>query len=356
MLNVDAIISKYASTYSDVGATDEDLLYLRGYLERALGERPEAEEVASRLEILISESRPLQWALEEANESDNESLLKAVAEIQSFRRALKSTIHLYAHFLRTTAEIEKRYMRFIKLAKVRSDIAFNNAPAEHLAVFIDFLQQCLHVLEPRLPNEVFGVLKTRLRREFEQIPERALDLANPVPEAFGNVEATAFYATEDGLDEIVQRLRAQNVNLDDSDSDLLHLRALLQSLRQMASLVAETFTSLREVLVALEVFVEDDDILGTLAEQDHAKAQRLQGELERFIQILSEFEQGLEKRHETIILLTLTRQSKQLKERAAEKIALYDLLLARLRTLLLDAISVEDYRYMERRLQERMMP
>jgi hypothetical protein len=63
MLSVTEIIEEYRQELVDADATDEDLLYLSGYLMRAVAKRPVEEDVAVALEELTQASEELNAAL-----------------------------------------------------------------------------------------------------------------------------------------------------------------------------------------------------------------------------------------------------------------------------------------------------
>jgi hypothetical protein len=356
MLRVDEIVEEFRQKLIDVDATDEDLLYLRGHLARAIGERPNEEDVAVSLEELEQASFELHEALNRVDTSSRESLLRALAEVRLYRKVLKRVTNYYQRFMRMTGEIEQRYARFIKLARLRSTINHKNAPAEQLSFFAATVRLCLQVLANHLTPEWLALVRARVEKEFAELPDRALTLTALKPATLTLEAQSNFYRVNeqnDPLDEIVDQLRRQKIDLDDTDEDMLRLRAHLRGLRQLSQTISTTAARLGTTLEALDLFMESDGVENAVRERlDWEKIERLHGELSRFNQVLEGFDQGLEARHERIILLTHTRQLQRLQEAATDQISLYQLRLERFRHLLLDIVDVEDYQAMEVQMLE----
>ena len=283
MLSVDEIVEEYRQNLIDADATDEDILYLRGYLARAIDERPSEEEVALAIEELIRDTQEFQGALN--GPITQEALLRALAEIRLYRRTLKHVSSFYQRFIRVTAEIEDRYARFIKLARLRSTISHKNAPADQLAFFAVTVQHCLQVLSDRVPPEKVALLRARLEKDFEELPERALTLTALKPITLSTGQENSFYRShqlDDRLDEIVSSLRSQSLDLDDTDEDMLRLRAHLHSLRQLVELISKAATIIDSALGELDAFMDEEEVEVAVRQRgEWEKVERLHAELSR---------------------------------------------------------------------------
>lgn len=280
LLNVNEIVMGYKQKLVDIDATDEDLLHLRAYLHQSIRQRPSEEEVNGALESLLAAAKIVARITPVPAPLSKDALLHVLAEIRLLRKTLNDTSSLYTRFSRINKEIEDRYARFIRLAKLRSAMAHKNEPTHQLTFFMDTVHECLNILAQRLPPDTLTLLRARLDKEFNEIPERALQ-AN----TFKDLTVTPpndgpFYSlphTRDALEEIVTELRSQQLDLDNTDDDLLHLRAHILSVRQLLPTVTRTARMLEALLENLDHFMNQPDTEAALrARGEWDSVQRLE--------------------------------------------------------------------------------
>ena len=346
MRTFEEILADYEQMRVDADVTDEDFLHLRASLVQAIRARAAEEEVAQALEDLARAARSLCSPAMIATPVAKESLLHFLAELRLFRITLRDTSTLYKRFLRHTKRIEDALARFIRLAKVRSDIEHDNEGAHQLLIFAAVLRAVLEAAAQRLSEENLHLLTSRIHREFGQLPNRVLE-PNTLIRTVTLQDTFCFYqsgAEPDPFLATVNQLKEEIVDLDDTTHDMLSIRASLASVRQLFSTVRETARILEALLENLECSIDKEEVEAALREREQwTSLQHLMKHARHFHACLDSFDQTIEAKHERIVLLTYTRQRQRRKLDASEKIGLFPLMLEQLKHLLLDVLGPDNY-------------
>ena len=162
-----------------------------------------------------------------------------------------------------------------------------------------------------------------------------------------------------GLFELVEAYRAANLNPDATDDDMLHLRARLQRLMSLEPDLRALRQQLECTLLQLQAWAQPPleveatsstvahiaEGLGRLTELTQAVV-GLQSAYDRF----SSLDAAIEARHERLITLAKVRADTRVKNKAAEQLDVFVLMLERLMLVLKEGLAPEDFLALQRRL------
>lgn len=182
----------------------------------------------------------------------------------------------------------------------------------------------------------------------------------PAPRAPGRPLKTGWYSKDEmvNVHELVQEYRARGIDPDSTDEDILHLRARLQNLQGLeptASQIADLLsTTLADVEVWRDEAVEDadgrtvEDVLGTLNRLNNLNA--IVGNLTRAYNQFKSLADGIEARHSNLVVLAQRRADTRLKNKAAEQLDVFTLMLSRLMLVLSEHLPPADFLALQKRM------
>lgn len=177
---VDQLVEEYRANRLDPDATDDDMLYLRAYLDELKVMRPDGQEVAN----MLHEAVPLVAAFlrEKTDEHSDfsgrqlsvQEVLSQLQMLDSFNASLAQLRETLKLMLALTTGVEERHERLVMLAKVRAETRLKNAAARQLDVFMVMVERLKVINQETLPSNYAEVLNLRYAKELNEVPGRAL--------------------------------------------------------------------------------------------------------------------------------------------------------------------------------------
>lgn len=201
---------------------------------------------------------------------------------------------------------------------------------------------------------------TRKRAKDRVESSKAKEKGKPLG-ASGRPLKTGWYSRDEtvNLFELVNEYRQAKLDPDATDEDMLHLRARLQRLQALEPSGKELAEELEVLLEDLRDWhverVKDADgltvagvleTLGRLSEVTD-KVVKVRGAFERFTSL----QDAIEARHARLIKLAQVRADTRVKNKAAEQLDVFTLMLRRLMTVLQEGLSPEDFLALQRRME-----
>lgn len=175
-VNVDELVEKYRSEGLNPDATDEDMLYLRAYIEdmKVLG--PVVAQVAIKLEVLLELIDSfLQADVWDGNGLDVAGVLDFMKMLRPLQKEIQSTRAFYGKLMHFTEGMEDRHERLINMSRLRADTALKNAAAKDLSTFTVFLRRFLVLAAETIPPNSLLVLQEKIKKELKEVPRGALE-------------------------------------------------------------------------------------------------------------------------------------------------------------------------------------
>ena len=175
-VRIEALVDQYRTSKLDPDQTDNDMLYLRAYLEEMKSLRPEVEALRGPLQAFAERMEGVQ-ALPVAGE--DELTVQAVLELLERGSEWATTLRTLQSMLGTldkyTQGLEDRHARLIALSKVRAETRLKNAAGMQLDVFTVMLRRLMVILREQLSPEDLAALQQRVATSLEELPQRALE-------------------------------------------------------------------------------------------------------------------------------------------------------------------------------------
>lgn len=156
---MDELVQEYRARRIDIDCTDEDMLYLRAYLNDLMQSWPSVERLSDPLERLHGRLS----ADEEF--SDMAGAARCVREV---RLLLKKVLGF-------TEQLERRHVKIIQMSKVRAETRVKNHAASQLDVFTIMLDRFMAILREQLSPADFEALQARVERDLAELPVGLVD-------------------------------------------------------------------------------------------------------------------------------------------------------------------------------------
>jgi len=178
--NIDELVEQYRAQQMDADATDDDMYYLRAYLDEAKQLRPDARAVALALQDALSTVPAfLQQRTDLMNENGS-GLALSVSQVMrlmnlynEFNADLTELKGLLAALVGITKDVEGGHARLINLSKIRAETRLKNVAAAEMSAFATMLTGLQVILSETIPSEYLGVFQARVERELSEVAERA---------------------------------------------------------------------------------------------------------------------------------------------------------------------------------------
>ena len=190
---------------------------------------------------------------------------------------------------------------------------------------------------------------------------KAVQDDKPLPRPPGRPLKTGWYSKDEMVNvyEIVEDYRARGLNPDATDEDILHLRARLQNLQSLEPTATQLADLLETTLEEAQTWLDDrvDDADGRTVEEVLEKLEKLQvlnailGNLSRTYSKFKSLQDGIEARHTNLVKLSQIRADTRLKNKAAEQLDVFTLMLGRLMLVLNEALPPSDFLALQKRLE-----
>lgn len=181
-IKVDELVARYREEQLDPDATEDDMLYLRAYLDELKVMRPDAmaaqellrEGIGLMNTFLRCKTEEDHWSsggpgrklsVREVMEQA-QTLGDFVADLDGLRQLLKVLVAL-------TAGIEERHSNLIGLAKVRAETRLKNSTAAQLDAFTVMVERLIIINAETLPSNYAEALQVRYAKELSELPGRA---------------------------------------------------------------------------------------------------------------------------------------------------------------------------------------
>lgn len=179
-VKVDELVARYREEGLDPDGTDDDMLYLRAYLDELKLMRPDAQEAATALKEGLTLMRGfLRYLTDEVKPMSGKQMsvrevFEVAQQLEQFTGNLDALRELMKVLLTLTAGLEERHANLITLAKVRAETRLKNSAAGQLDAFSIMLERFDTILSETLPSNYKDALQTRFAKELNELPTRAV--------------------------------------------------------------------------------------------------------------------------------------------------------------------------------------
>lgn len=158
-IRIDEIVCEWQLRQIDVDNTDEDMLYLRAYIEDAKDRHAALRALPPLLEHL-TQRLELRLANEKYEQSDDFQL----------RESTTDTYRLLSLIESSSKAIEKKHTQIIKMSKARAETRLKDNVGRQMDVFLMLLKRMMIVLEDQLSVDEFNALQQRISRDLAEVP------------------------------------------------------------------------------------------------------------------------------------------------------------------------------------------
>lgn len=179
-VRIDQLVREYQERQLDPDTTDEDMLYLRAYLDEAKEMRKDIEPLRLLLEKVTDELADFRSLIVP---DENVSVDKLIDMLERGREVTDLTRQLNTLLKQTTSytkDLEGRHKALIIMAKTRAETRLKDAAARQLDVFTLMVRRFMVVLSEQLTVSDFEALQKRIEADLSEIPESAITGAGSV--------------------------------------------------------------------------------------------------------------------------------------------------------------------------------
>lgn len=175
-VRIDQVVLDYQARKIDPDATDENMLYLRAYLQVMQETRPEAGLLREPLQELVEQAESF---LSDSDTGDGEVTVDELMDLlelgTGFGEAIRPTTRLLKTLKRTTRETEFRHARLIGLSKVRAETRVRNIGAEQVQFVSGLARWMMAFVYDLMTPDDFLALQKRMERDLSEVPLAVLD-------------------------------------------------------------------------------------------------------------------------------------------------------------------------------------
>lgn len=196
-----------------------------------------------------------------------------------------------------------------------------------------------------------------------EVRAAALIAGEPPPRPPGRPLVTGAYSKRLGvrLDEIVADYRARQVNPDDTDEDMLYLRAHIEIMMDKVQDVSALDKPIEDILTMLGEFrtliIPDEGVsVDTLVDMlDRSRdVTQLALSLSTLLGQVRKWSSDLEGRHARVITMGKVRAETRLKDAAARQLDVFTLMVRRFMIVLSDQLSPADHEALQKRIEHEL--
>ncbi len=174
-VRVDETVARYRELGLDPDSTDDDMYYLRAYLDELRKLAPDATQVQEAMQEVLKASRTLQRQMVQdvQGKPTVEKVLEQLDRFSEFEHAVALQTEVLHLMVKVTNGTEARHANLIKLARTRADTQLKLAGARQLDVFVKISERFMTILQEQLDPNALEALQERLKRELAEVPARA---------------------------------------------------------------------------------------------------------------------------------------------------------------------------------------
>lgn len=183
-LKVDELVQQYKQQKLHPDSTDDDMLYLRAYLDVMKTLTPEVEELRALLKTLIEELNTILSArieVEKGVRMSAQDFLENLDQLKGVEIFVKDVKYVYDSTLSFTRDMERRHANLVRLADVRAATRVKNSTAQQLDVFALFMRRLQVMLQEMMPPEMFNAVQERVKKDFREVPRAVVVGAGQKP-------------------------------------------------------------------------------------------------------------------------------------------------------------------------------
>lgn len=174
-VRIDELIEDYQARKLNADHTDEDMLYLRAYLEEMKGLRPSVEALSLPLQELAEATNSFANELvAEEGDVTVERVLDHLNRAKDWQALTHTTLKVLKRVESVSKDIEARHARLITLSKVRSETRLKNEAVHQVTVFSLLVRNFMVVLEEQLSPADFAALQRRIEKDLAELPQDVL--------------------------------------------------------------------------------------------------------------------------------------------------------------------------------------
>ena len=170
-VRVDEIVADYQARQLKADSTDEDMLYLRAYLQEMRERRPDLAALEQSLDRLTQTLEALNLR---DDGQDQQGGGASPNESHDLLNLMQETRQMWKLVTGYTAQLEKRHAQLIRLSKLRAETRLKDSAAQQLDAFTLMLSRLMVVLQEQLSAPDFAALQARMARDLAEVPADTL--------------------------------------------------------------------------------------------------------------------------------------------------------------------------------------
>lgn len=173
-VKIDALVAEWQARNVDPDLTDEDMLYLRAYIEEKKELRPDIERIRQPLQEAVEQLEDfLTCIVPDENVSVDSiiDMLERGKELTDLLRGLNLALKLTTSY---TKDLEGSHARIINMSKIRAETRLKDAAARQLDVFTVLVRRFMLLLSEQLTARDFEALQKRIEHDLSEVPENLL--------------------------------------------------------------------------------------------------------------------------------------------------------------------------------------
>lgn len=173
-VKVDELVAEYRARQLDPDATDDDMLFLRAYIDANRELVPDSVTVLDDLLAIgreLQEFRRAPVAVDTGTVSV-ERALRMLGRYEDLAYVLATHGESVKTFVAITSGIEERHANLVRLAKVRAETRFKDASAQQLDAFTLMVDRLMLILAEMLPRDSMEALQERMKRDLKEASVR----------------------------------------------------------------------------------------------------------------------------------------------------------------------------------------
>lgn len=173
-VRIDQLVADYQARQVDPDLTDEDMLYLRAYIEEKKELRPDIEAVRIPLEQITGDLAEFLGFIVPDENVTVESVIDMLERGKELNALLNSLNRLLLRTTQYTKDLESSHARLITMSKVRAETRLKDAAARQLDVFTVLVRRFMVLLSEQLTAKDFEALQKRIENDLSEVPENLL--------------------------------------------------------------------------------------------------------------------------------------------------------------------------------------
>lgn len=174
-VRVDELVREYQDRQLDPDATDEDMLYLRAYLDELKDRRPEVEALRDPLEGVLSALEELLPSIVPDENVSVDTIIDMLERGSEVKQLVMALSRLLKQVTGYTKDLENRHKALIMMSKARSETRLKDAAGRQLDIFTTISRRFMDILREQLSEADLSALEKRIEHDLTEVPLGLID-------------------------------------------------------------------------------------------------------------------------------------------------------------------------------------